>query len=94
MLSCTIWKENVQRAHGTKLIAGLNNYCMLYRAMLLVLKTVNSLSHNQTVIFQGFNMVEKYCIVYLGIIPVNIQGGWFSPIHQEMWLKTYFEKAF
>ena len=49
MLSCIIWikkqtkKQYVQRTHGTKLITGLNNYCMLYRPMLLVLKTVNPL---------------------------------------------------
>ena len=101
ILSCIMWKNKtkknqyVQRAHGTKLITGLNNYCMLYRPMLLVLKTVNPLlSLTQTVIFQGSNMVGKYCIAYLEIILVNIQGGWFSSIHQEMRLITYFEKAF
>ena len=52
---------------------------MLYRPMLLVLKTVNRLlSLTQTVIFQGSNMVKKYCIAYLEIILVNIQGGWLS----------------
>ena len=36
MLSCIIWKKKyAQRAHGTKLITGLNNYCMLYRPLLL-----------------------------------------------------------
>ena len=58
-----------------------------------MLITVNILSHNQTVIFQGSNTVGKYCIAYLGIILVNIQFGWFSPVHQEMRLKTYVEKA-
>ena len=93
MLSCTIWK-NVQRVHDTKSITGLNNYCMLHMPMLLVLKTLNPLSQNQTVIFQRSNMVRKYCIAHLGIILVNIQGGCFSSIHQKMRLITYFEKAF
>ena len=48
MLSCIIWKKKqkkqyAQRAHGTKLKTGLNNHCMLYRPILLVLKTVNPL---------------------------------------------------
>ena len=84
----------VQRTHGTKSITGISDYCMLYRPMLLVLKTVNPQSHNQTVIFQGSSMVGKYHIAYLGIILVNIQDGQFSPIHQEMRLITDFEKAF
>ena len=92
MLSCIIWKKKqyVQRAHGAKLITRLNNYCMLYMPMLLVLKQLppSGLSLIQTVIFQGSNMVEKYCIAYLEIILVNIQGGWFSSIHQEMRLIT------
>ena len=87
-------KKNVQRVHGTKLITGSNNYCMLHKPMLLVLKTVNTLSQNQTVIFQRSNTLRKYCIAHLGIILVNIQGGCFLPIHQKMLLITYFEKAF
>ena len=42
----------------------------------------------------GLKYGEKLFITYLGIILVNLQGGWFSPIHQEMRLITYFQKAF
>ena len=58
-----------------------------------MLKTVPPFSQPNSHI-SGVKYGGNIFIAYLGIILVNIQGGWFSPIHQEMRLITYFQKAF
>ena len=49
-----------------------------------MLKTVPPISQPNSHI-SGLKYGEKLFITYLGIIQVNLQGGWFSPIHQEIW---------
>ena len=39
-------------------------------------------------------MAEIYCITNSEIILVNIQGGWLSPIHEDIRWITHFKKVF